>query len=147
VSFSSMALFVVVVLAAYASVQSQHSTNVAKETLTQNTDGVTCLAITELQVNAALKERSNFSGDQIDANIGLVKAQANYLSLFTGAPQSVDPDQARQALQQYYNALQAFLTASQNYSDTIFHNPFPRPKDLKDCLEEAGIHVPAEAFQ
>jgi hypothetical protein len=140
ISFTGVAMFLITLLVAYASILSQRAANESKDSNDKITSGLTCLAVTTFQVNNALVERSTGSRNQIKANVKLQRAFSDFLAIFI-QPEEVSPEVSGQALRKYYAALLKFINDANESLNAQVSNPYPVPEDLVDCLHDAGIDI------
>jgi hypothetical protein len=139
-SFSGVAMFVIVVLVAYAAIASQRAANEANETSETLKEAVSCLATTTFQVNNAVVERSAGSRKQTKSNVKLQKAFSDFLAIFVQDEQA-SPEVAGQALRDYYAALLKFIQKAHISLNAQVTNPYPVPADLLSCLHEGGVDI------
>lgn len=139
INFSGVAMFLIVVLVAYAAIVSQRAADDSKETSADLREAVGCLAITTFQVNNALVERSSRTASQTRANVNLQKSFSDLLA--TLLKPDVTPEVAGQASRQYYRKLLRFISQATASLNAGIQNPFPVPDDLVNCLHKAHIDV------
>lgn len=147
VSASGIALFLVVALSFFASVQSQMNSNAVeknqkqqKEILTafgknqtQQKRIVTCTQSYLSKVLVAVNERTTYSKDQSLAVITLQKAQAEFITLALQDP-PLESSRVEKGLRTYLNSLNAYVEIVSKTANKQAQNAYPTDEALASCL-------------
>jgi hypothetical protein len=138
----ALALLLVVVLTAYASIQSQMTSNdvragVEQDRKTQERISriTTCNSQFLGRTILALNERTQFSTDQAKANIALQQEQLRFLTLALTVPPP-DPDDGRRAVDQYLDKLNRYVELASKTAGKQALNEYPTLDDFTNCVEK-----------
>ena len=146
--WNRIALLIVIGFTVWASIVSQISSNAVEKNSRdtkantaavqtqsdQNQRVSDCTASFLLKTSKALNARTAFTSEQADANRDLQKAQANFLGKFI-APARPSQAELNASLVTYFKALTTYLNVSSKTNVNVDNNPYPKAKELQDCLE------------
>lgn len=132
---ADFALFLVIIVTAYAAFQSQHTSNLVTKNQQDIARGTTCNQKFIRKTLSTLNQRTAYTKAQIAANLKLQKAQSDFLRVLLKVPPTPEEDRVK-ATQDYYATLINFISISEKNRDTVASNPFPKIRDLKECLTQ-----------
>ena len=138
----SLALFLVVLLTAFAAFTSQKTSNKVQDNSNKVSAAqasqsrfVACNGEYLAKTIAALNARTANTAAQNAANVTLQKAQSKFLGIFVLKP-PVTPEQGLAALKMYLVAQNTFFTTSATTKNNVKNNPYPTSKDFQACLDK-----------
>lgn len=149
-TFNRVAVFVVVMLTAFASFQSQRVNNAQKandkrdDARQAQIDQINRCTYSFLgKTIVALNERTTYSTKQADANLKLQKEQLRLLSFALSTPPP-QPEDGEKAVQRYLKKLNTYVdlvTKTRNKQET---NAYPTIEEFRDCVTSKPVTAKAK---
>lgn len=139
---ADIAIVLVVVLTAYAAFVSQLAVNEVKADNEQDERQDAVIAavlqcnteITEATI-VALNERTTFSAENNQANVDLVKAQLEFLTLGLTSEPPLTPEQFEGVLQNYISSANSFTEVADQQKGKALAFEYPEKGALQACID------------
>jgi hypothetical protein len=131
---ANIALFVVVVITAYAAFLSQEAVNGLHDTQDRQAAITSCTETYLEETIHTLNVRTQFTLSASSANVDLQKAQAQMVAVLLHRPPFT---QARRthAFRLYFRALQQYVLRGSASKATANKNPYPTDTELNACID------------
>lgn len=150
VQYKNVMLFVVVMLVAFSSFQSQRASNKSDRTTyavaaasVQTQKFTYCNQIFLGNVIVALNERTTYSKDATAANIALQKAFATFITVITFQPPKSQKEQT-DAFNLYFTKLKNFVELSDKASKKADAFSYPTVIEFTSCLDRSLSSIKKE---
>lgn len=130
---ADVALLLVIVLTVWAAFASQKASNDIQDTQDRIARVTICNQQYLSKTIRALNDRTEKFGFQAQANLELQKAQAAMLSVLTAKPPKAAKEK-RKAFEDYFDALNEFVSTSAEYQAEAVATPYPTNEELGTCL-------------
>lgn len=134
ISFVNLCAIIVVMITVFAAVQSQRAVNGSHDTQNRQSALISCTASVVEKTIGTLKIRSDFTLNQVDANVDLQRAQSEMIAVLLHDPPFSTQRQVN-AFKGYFDALNHFVHAASTSQDTAENNPYPTVDQFNRCIK------------
>lgn len=144
---SDVAVLLTVLLTCFAAFVTQRNSNEVEESQRELASAQQQLEATQVQLTLvtrctqtylgstieALNERTTYSGDQIRANVEVLKSQAKALQVIVGPPPPT-PAAADAATREYIERLIKFFDVNEAQLNRVINTSYPTIQEFSNCL-------------